>query len=54
MSDPWDDHLMEQQRAWLKLTYAERLEWLESAKRFARKAEAAALARETAAKTEQK
>lgn len=28
-------HAAEQQRAWLRLSYAQRLEWLEQAKRFA-------------------
>jgi hypothetical protein len=30
----WTDHLTQQRRAWLALSYAERLRWLEDAKRF--------------------
>jgi hypothetical protein len=30
----WEDHERQQRRAWLALTYAERLRWLEDAKRF--------------------
>jgi hypothetical protein len=33
-STGWDRHAAEQRRAWLRLTYAERLRWLEEAKRF--------------------
>ena len=32
----WEQHRKEQRRAWLRLSYAERLRWLENAKRFAR------------------
>jgi hypothetical protein len=32
----WELHREEQRRAWLQLSYAERLRWLEQAKRFAR------------------
>jgi hypothetical protein len=35
-------HRREQRRAWLRLTYRERLEWLEQAKRFAARALGAA------------
>ena len=34
----WELHREEQRRAWLELSHAERLRWLEEAKRFARKA----------------
>lgn len=30
----WEIHVEEQRRRWLRLTYAERLRWLEQAKRF--------------------
>ena len=30
----WDAHAIEQRRAWLALSYAERLRWLEDAKHF--------------------
>ncbi len=33
--DGWKVHEAEQRRAWLKLTPAQRLAWLEDAKRFA-------------------
>ena len=33
--DGWKRHEAEQRRAWMKLTPAQRLEWLEEAKRFA-------------------
>jgi len=33
--DGWKRHEAEQRRAWMKLTPAERLAWLEEAKRFA-------------------
>jgi hypothetical protein len=33
--DGWKRHETEQRRAWLKLTPAQRLAWLEDAKRFA-------------------
>ena len=42
----WKVHEAEQRRAWLRLTPAERLAWLEEAKRFA---EAAKRARKTSA-----
>ena len=32
----WEQHREEQRRAWLRLSHAERLRWLEQAKRFAR------------------
>lgn len=38
----WEQHGEAQRRAWLRLSYAERLRWLEQAKRFARLAFAAA------------
>ena len=44
----WKAHEAEQRRAWLKLTPAQRLTWLEEAKRFA---EAAKHARKTSAAT---
>ena len=38
MSDPrpdgWTRHADEQRRAWLQLSHAQRLRWLEQAKRF--------------------
>jgi len=34
----WDEHREAQRRAWLRLSHAERLRWLESAKRFAKAA----------------
>jgi hypothetical protein len=40
-----DQHRREQRRAWLRLTYRERLRWLEEAKGFAAKALEAARAR---------
>lgn len=33
-SDPWLRHKEEQRAAWRRLSYAERLRWLEQAKRF--------------------
>ena len=30
----WDQHQVDQRRAWLRLSYAERLAWLEQAKAF--------------------
>jgi hypothetical protein len=44
----WKVHEEEQRRAWLQLTPAQRLAWLEEAKRFA---EAAKRARKTSAAT---
>lgn len=38
----FERHRAEQRRAWLRLSYRERLEWLEQARRFAAKALAAA------------
>jgi hypothetical protein len=38
----WEQHREAQRRAWLRLSYAERLRWLEQAKRFARLALASA------------
>jgi len=40
--DGWQEHEREQIRARLALTYAERLRWLEQAKRFVRSALGAA------------
>ncbi|MBS1107667.1 MAG: hypothetical protein H6Q91_3169 [Deltaproteobacteria bacterium] len=40
-----DEQHREQRRAWLRLTYLQRLEWLEQAKRFAARALEAARAR---------
>lgn len=34
----FDEHHREQRRAWLRLTFLQRLEWLEQAKRFAARA----------------
>ncbi len=34
----WEQHRAEQRRAWLSLSHAERLRWLENAKRFAKAA----------------
>jgi hypothetical protein len=52
MSDPpidgWTAHADEQRRAWLKLSHAQRLEWLEQAKQFAAEAMAAAQRRRAA------
>jgi hypothetical protein len=39
------EHAREQQRAWLRLTYRQRLDWLWQAKRFAARALQAADAR---------
>jgi len=39
----WEDHERQQRRAWLALTYAQRLQWLEEAKEFAAAALGAAL-----------
>jgi hypothetical protein len=33
-SSGWQRHAEEQRRAWLRLSFAERLRWLEQAKRF--------------------
>jgi hypothetical protein len=41
----FERHRREQRRAWLRLSYRERLEWLEQAKRFATRALEAARAR---------
>jgi hypothetical protein len=41
-------HRESQRRAWLRLTHAERLRWLEQAKRFAKLALEAARSRRTA------
>jgi hypothetical protein len=38
----FEAHRREQRRAWLRLTYRERLRWLEQAKRFAARALGAA------------
>ncbi len=38
----WERHLEDQARAWLRLTFEQRLEWLEGAKEFAREALGAA------------
>lgn len=37
-SRAFDDHRSEQRRAWLRLTYRQRIEWLEQAKQFAARA----------------
>jgi hypothetical protein len=45
MTEPasgWDRHADEQRRAWLLLSYAERLRWLEQAKQFSEMALGAA------------
>jgi len=34
----WEQHRESQRRAWLRLSYAERLRWLAEAKRFAKAA----------------
>jgi hypothetical protein len=34
----WEEHRESQRRAWLRLSYAERLRWLDQAKRFATRA----------------
>jgi hypothetical protein len=36
--DGWREHELEQLRSWLLLTPAQRLDWLEGAKEFAREA----------------
>ena len=41
----FEAHRHEQRRAWLRLNYQQRLEWLEQAKRFAARALEAARAR---------
>ncbi len=41
----WADHEREQLRAWSRLTYRQRLDWLWQAKLFAQRAQAAAAAR---------
>jgi hypothetical protein len=41
----WAQHREEQRRAWLRLSYAERLRWLEQAKRFVALAKGAATRR---------
>jgi hypothetical protein len=38
----WERHRGAQRRAWLRLSYAERLRWLDQAKRFASRAVASA------------
>ncbi len=43
----FDAQRREQPRAWLRTSYAQRLAWLEQAKRFAAKALAAAAARDS-------
>ena len=40
--EPWERHLEEQARSWLRLTYEQRLAWLEGAKEFTREALGAA------------
>jgi len=37
-NDGWAQHAKEQRRAWLALSYRERLRWLEQAKLFYRRA----------------
>jgi hypothetical protein len=34
LAKSWADHQTQQRRAWLALTYVQRLRWLEDAKRF--------------------
>lgn len=41
-AEGWRRHAEEQRRAWRKLTYLERLRWLEQAKQFQRQALGAA------------
>jgi hypothetical protein len=41
----FEAHRRAQQRAWLRLSYRQRLDWLEQAKRFAARAVATARAR---------
>jgi hypothetical protein len=48
-TDGWATHAMEQRRAWLRLSYADRLRWLEQAKRFAEQALRAAKERRASA-----
>jgi len=43
--DPWQQHNDDQARAWLRLTYSQRFQWLEQAKAFAELALAAAAKR---------
>jgi len=43
--DGWKSHESEQREAWKKLTYQQRLDWLEQAKEFAREAVKSAAAR---------
>lgn len=38
----WDQHQADQRRAWLRLSYAQRLAWLEQAKVFVATARASA------------
>lgn len=38
----WEQHRESQRRSWLRLSYAERLRWLEDAKRFVKAAMEAA------------
>ncbi len=45
-ADPWERHRRAQLRRWLRLSYRERLVWLEQAKRFAAAALAAARGRQ--------
>ena len=42
----YEEHRREQRRAWLRLTYLQRLEWLEQAKLFAARALEAAKKRD--------
>ena len=44
-NDSWQLHADEQAKAWLRLSYAQRLQWLEQAKEFAQLALQAAAAR---------
>lgn len=52
-SDGWTAHATEQRRAWLTLSYAERLQWLEDAKRFVAVAHGAARRKRRPATREQ-
>lgn len=49
-SGNWDSHADEQRKTWKRLSYHQRLLWLEQAKDFARMALDAAAARAKAAK----
>ena len=40
--DPWEAHRREQRRSWLRLSYTERIRWLDQAKQFVASATGAA------------